>query len=189
MKKPESHYNKEGVQHLIEINLQSISQLFNTLDPAPFREKDLEVSAEKYIVDSVQDLHFDSPVSIIFYLPQAVCSDEASRSISEAIHNHFTYRHDVTSKELRFTLHQGRIALLIGLVFLFMCITAQHMIASMGKTDLLWSIIEEGFLISGWVAMWRPIDVFLYQWWPIRRRRRIFSKLMKVPVELRAIDA
>jgi hypothetical protein len=51
---------------------------------------------------------------------------------------------------------------------------------------MLWSIIEEGFLISGWVAMWRPIQVFLYDWWPIRRRRRIYEKLAQIPVALRA---
>ena len=103
-----------------------------------------------------------------------------------AIHNYFLYRAEITSKELRFTLQQGRISLITGLVFLVLCIAAQQIIASMGKSGLLWSIIEEGFLISGWVAMWRPIDVFLYQWWPIRRRRRIYEKLAKLPVVLRA---
>lgn len=186
MNKPESHYRKEAGQYLVEIKLNQIRQLFNSFDPAPFPEKDLDSGAEKYIVDSVQELHLDAPIALVFHLPQQACTDAAAGNVPDAIHNYFLYRADITSKELRFTLKQGRIALIIGLAFLVLCIAAQQMISSLAKTGLLWSIVEEGFLISGWVAMWRPIQVFLYDWWPIRRRRLIFEKLAKIPVMLRA---
>ncbi|MBU1193154.1 MAG: hypothetical protein KKA36_06235 [Gammaproteobacteria bacterium] len=188
MNKPESHYKKEDGNYLVEIKLNEVRQIFNSFDPAPFRDKDLEANAENYIVDSVQELHLNTPVKMILHLPRQACTDKAINSVPVAIHNYFDYRADVTAKELRFTLHQGRIALVIGLIFLFLCIVAQHLIASFGKTELLWSILEEGFLISGWVAMWRPIDVFLYAWWPIRRKRQIYEKLARIRVELRAYD-
>ncbi len=188
MKKPESHYKKEDENYLVEIKLNEVRQIFNSFDPAPFRDKDLEANAENYIVDSVQELHLDTPVKLILHLPQQTCTEEAISSVPVAIHNYFSYRADITAKELRFTLHQGRIALAIGLVFLFMCIAAQQLIASLEKSGLMWSIIEEGFLISGWVAMWRPIEVFLYDWWPIRRKRRIYEKLARMKVELRGYE-
>lgn len=185
MIKPELHYKKEQDYYLIEIKLNEIRQLFNSFDPAPFREKDLEASAEEYIVDSIRDLRMNSPVKLVLYLPQQSCTEDQRHTVPDAIHHYFSYRSTVTEKELRFTMQQGRIALLIGLVFLFLCITAQHFIAALGKTDLLWLIIQEGFLISGWVAMWKPLDVFLYEWWPIQHRRRIYEKLMQIPVEIR----
>jgi hypothetical protein len=188
MNKPESHYRKEGDHYLVEIKLNEIRQLFNSFDPAPFLEKDLDSGAEKYIVDSVQELHLDTPIALILHLPGVACTEDTVSSVPEAIHNYFSYRAEITSKELRFTLQQGRIALITGLTFLVLCIAAQQLISSMGKTGLLWSIIEEGFLISGWVAMWRPIQVFLYDWWPIRRRRRIYEKLAQLPVMLRPHD-
>jgi hypothetical protein len=186
MKKPESHYRKEDGRYLVEIRLNEIRQLFNSFDPAPFLEKDLDTGAEKYIVESAQELNLDTPIALILHLPSEACTGEAASSVPAAIHNYFSYRAEITSKELRFTLKQGRIALITGLVFLFLCIAAQQLISAMGKTGLLWSIIEEGFLISGWVAMWRPIQVFLYDWWPIVRRRRIHEKLAGIPVRLHA---
>ena len=186
MKKPDSHYNKEGDHYLVEIKLNEIRQLFNSFDPAPFREKDLEPGAEAYIIDSVQEFHLATPIKLVLHLPVDACTDEAASNVPAAIHNYFSYRAEITAKELHFTLQQGRIALVIGLGFLFLCITAQQVIASVGKTSLIWSIIEEGFLISGWVAMWRPIQVFLYDWWPIRRRGRIYEKLAQLPISLRA---
>lgn len=188
MNKPESHYKKEGEHYLIEIKLNEIRQLFNSFDPAPFREKDLEASAETYIVDSVQELPLDAPIKMVLHLPREACTEAACVSVPEAIHNYFAYRADITAKELRFTLKQGRAALMIGLVFLITCLVVQRIIASWEKTGLLWSIIEEGVLISGWVAMWRPLHLFLYEWWPIRRKRLIHEKLAQTLVELRAYD-
>ena len=31
--------------------------------------------------------------------------------------------------------------------------------------------------------MWRPMQIYLYDWWPLRRRGRIFVKLSHMPVE------
>ena len=40
-------YRCEGDTYLIEIRLRELRQLFNTLDPAPFHEKDLEPAAAR----------------------------------------------------------------------------------------------------------------------------------------------
>jgi len=42
--------------------------------------------------------------------------------------------------------------------------------------DILY-IGREGLTIIGWVAMWRPIEIFLYDWWPIDHRRRVYLSL------------
>jgi hypothetical protein len=47
------------------------------------------------------------------------------------------------------------------------------------------SIIDEGLLIMGWVAMWRPIETFLYDWWPIRSRRTLLDEIAHMPIEVR----
>jgi hypothetical protein len=45
--------------------------------------------------------------------------------------------------------------------------------------------LREGFLIGGWVAMWRPLQVFLYDWWPIRAEARLFDRPSGMPVRIR----
>jgi hypothetical protein len=37
--------------------------------------------------------------------------------------------------------------------------------------------LDEGLLILGWVANWRPIEIFFDDWWPLARRRRLFRRL------------
>ena len=47
-------------------------------------------------------------------------------------------------------------------------------------------IIKESFVIGGWVALWRPLEIFLYDWWPIRAEARLFDRLASMPVRLMA---
>jgi hypothetical protein len=39
-------------------------------------------------------------------------------------------------------------------------------------------------VILGWVANWRPIQIFLYDWQPLVRRRRLLKRLAKATVRL-----
>ncbi len=186
MKKSGFNYRYDAGFYLIELKLTTVQQLFNVLDPAPFREKDLHPAAEEYIVDAATELPQDASLKLLVHLPQEVLGSEEVQKLPDAIHHYFRYRADVTARRFVRTFLLGRKALVIGLAFLFSCILAQQLIAAMGKSGLLWLIIEEGFLISGWVAMWRPIEIFLYDWWPIKSEQRRFENLAQIPVEIQA---
>ena len=45
-------------------------------------------------------------------------------------------------------------------------------------------IIRESFVIGGWVALWRPLEIFLYDWWPIRAQARLFDRLGEMDVRV-----
>ncbi len=80
---------------------------------------------------------------------------------------------------------RGRTSLLIGLAFLAICLVARNLLA--GSSSAVAHIVAEGLLIVGWVAMWGPLDIILYGWWPIYSRCKLFSRLSHLDVELRAL--
>lgn len=45
-------------------------------------------------------------------------------------------------------------------------------------------VLRESLAIAGWVAMWEPMQIYLYGWWPLRRRGRLFANLGRMPVEV-----
>jgi len=179
------HYSREEDGYLVEVRLNDPRGLFNSLDPAPFIEKDLDSDAEDYIVDTVQDFPLATPLKLVIYLPaERVVSEDAAR-IPEAIRNYFDYRAHHADMKLRFMLLRGRTSLMIGLLFLFGCIAARELVTTAIQPGLIHDIVEEGLLICGWVAMWRPIQIYLYDWWPIRRMRRSYEKIREMPIEVR----
>jgi hypothetical protein len=52
--------------------------------------------------------------------------------------------------------------------------------------DSPWSdLVQESLTIGGWVAMWRPMEIFLYEWWPIQRMGRLYQKMSRMHVEVK----
>ena len=184
-----SHYAEEDGRYLVEVKLGKARALFNSLDPAPFIEKDLDADAEAYIVDTVQDFSPATPLKLVIYMPAGEYGSSEAESIPEAVRNYFGYCAHHADMRLRFMFLQGRTSLLIGLLFLFGCLFARELVISSLESGLVHDVIEEGLLICGWVAMWRPIEIYLYEWWPIRRMRKTFDKIREMPIELRQFPA
>jgi len=168
----------------IEINLNRLSQLFNSLDPSPFHERDLDQYAEEYIVGSAEEIPRQQALALVIHLPADQVPEPGTFDPADAIHNYFGYREAHERRRLRLLFRDGRIALAIGLAFLFCCVLLRELAASFGN-DAASDIFGEGMLIIGWVAMWRPLEIFLYEWVPIRRRCHILAKLATMPVVIR----
>jgi len=168
----------------IEINLNRLSQLFNSLDPSPFHERDLDQDAEDYIIGSAEELPLQRPLALVIHLPADQVPQPSTYNLSDAIHNYFAYRASHEERRLRLLFRDGRIALVTGLAFLFSCVLLRELVYSFGDTAET-EVLGEGLLIIGWVAMWRPLEILLYEWVPIRRRCRILAKLAKMPVIVR----
>jgi len=52
----------------------------------------------------------------------------------------------------------------------------------------LW-LLSESLIIGGWVALWRPMEIFLYDWWPIRAEARLLDRLAAMPVSVHGVPA
>jgi hypothetical protein len=172
-------YRRDGGVCLIEITLRELKQLFNNLDPAPFHEKDLDPAAEEYIVSAVREIG-SQPIRLVLQLPPGTTDDEACGAVV-AIRNYFAARSRHAREQLRQLLVRGVISLLIGLAFLVTCLSVRQLLmANIRPGD---AILSEGLLILGWVAMWKPVEIFLYDWWPDLDRRRLFGRIAHIQIE------
>jgi hypothetical protein len=164
----------------LRLSLRSASQLFNSFDPSPFYEKDLDENAERFLVSWARELHPHADLRLTVYLKEAPDAAQPEGWLTQAIHHHFAERVRLTRAELRSLLRQGRASLAIGLAFL----VAMELLASVSPGAL-----REGLTIAGWVAMWRPLQIYLYDWWPLWQRQRLFRRMSRMPVELRIAAA
>ncbi len=168
---------------LIEVRIGELKQLFNAIDPSPFRERDLDPEAEAFIVGWARETHRDGPFALLVHLDRPAGPPDEAAALREAIHEFFTHRVRVTTQRLRQLLRIGRTSLLIGLAFLAASIAISQAIAGL-LTGGEASMLREVMLIGGWVAMWRPLEIFLYDWWPIRAEARLYRRLADMPVRI-----
>lgn len=169
---------------IIEMHLREMTQLFDSLDHSPFREKDLDRNAEDFIVDSIKELPGRAACELVIHLDQQASTPDEVTIIEEAIHVHFARRAQVLRRELRRLIRRGWISLGIGLSFLVTFFLIGQFIRRILGESQWGSLLRESLLIGGWVAMWKPLEIFLYDWWPILGERRIHDRLSRIKVRV-----
>jgi hypothetical protein len=169
----------------IELHINSVEQLFNPLDHSPLPERDLDDEAEQYIVGAARELNANQPLVIILHLPKSAAKHRSAKDMPEAVHHYFRHMSAQAARDLRELFRIGRQSLCIGLCVLGVTVTVNQAVTHYLPDSPIGSLIAEGFFILGWVANWRPLEIFLYDWWSIRRRRDLLARLAAAPVELR----
>lgn len=168
--------------HRIELRLRNSLALFNSMDPSPFPEKDLDDEAEAFIVSWARELPSNAPLLLRVHLEERP-KEDPTPFLSEAIHTYFRYRSDMLAREFRQLMKQARTSLFIGLSFLAVClVVSRYLLPEDGNT--LTNFLRESLIIAGWVAMWRPIELYLYDWWPLRRKGQLYQRLAGMAVEV-----
>ena len=136
----------------VELWLATPQQMFNSFDPSPFHEKDLDREAEEYIVGSADEFPLPRPIRLVTHLPKEKLLFAEGLGFEKAVRNYFAYRLKETRRRMRFQFREGRAALAIGLAFLFFCMSVRQL-AVVIPSDGVTRILQEGLLILGWVAM------------------------------------
>jgi hypothetical protein len=169
---------------VIEIHVAELKKLFNAIDPSPFREKDLDPRADEFIVSWARDLPTNATLALLVYLDRPAGMPEEAAILRDAIHEYFSQRATASRRRLRQLFRVGRTSLLIGITCLAGSLLLGNLIAKALRDSGLGELLRESLVIGGWVAMWRPMEVFLYDWWPIRSEARLFDRLTVMPVRI-----
>jgi hypothetical protein len=180
----------DGIEvNTIEVRVEEVAQLFDTLDPFPFRERDLDKHAEEFIVGWARELPRNELMKIVIHAPVKELAKQQAKEVTIALSRYFSYRADIIGRDLNELFRVGRLSLLIGISVLVVCVlTARAVVASFGAGSIS-GIMRESLIILGWVANWKPIEIFLYDWWPLVRRRNLYRRLAAASVELRPAAA
>ena len=169
---------------IIEIRVAELRQLFDAIDPSPFRQRDLDPRAEEFIVAWASDLRVDKPWALVVHLDRSAGRADEAALLRESIHEYFGQRVASSRRKLRELFRRGRVSLVIALAFLSASIVVGDAVARYLGESRLADVVRESFLIGGWVAMWRPLEVFLYDWWPIHAECRLLQRLSTMPVRI-----
>lgn len=169
--------------HQIEIRIAEVPQLFNSMDPTPFHHRDLDIDAERFLESWALEFPQDSHFRIIVHIEQ-MTPEDPTELVERAIQNHFEYKAILARRNLNLLLVEGRTSMLIGLGFLGLCLLGADLLSVFSNNTFL-KILKESLLIGGWVAMWRPMQMVLYDWWPIVRRIKIYQNLSHAIVQVK----
>ena len=167
---------------VITLRLRELSQLFNSMDPSPFVERDLDADAEEFITSWARELPANRELELEIQLSIPIAAEQLP-GVEDAVRRYFASRATIKRLEFSQLMRRGRLSLGVGVVFLISCLFLGEFVAK-SLTGATANILQEGLTICGWVAMWRPLEVYLYDWWPLLEERRRLELLARIKVQI-----
>ena len=172
-----------GDCRVIKVHLGSLSQLFDSLDPSPFHVRDLDRKASTYIVESARDIPRDAKIGLVLYVDEPARPADDGRIVGDAVRDHYAREADYTRRHLRRMIKQGWVSLAIGLAFLITAVMASALVTD-NVPGTIGVVLRETLITGGWVSMWRPLEIFLYDWWPVHGERRLYERMSRMAVRI-----
>jgi hypothetical protein len=165
----------------IRAQVDEQSQLFNSIDPSPFHKRDLDPQCESFLLAWAREFPNRDPIRIEIRIRDEHGSTRQSEDIGHAVRAHFDRDAQMQNLRVRRLLREGRLSLVVGLSFLALCMAGATLLpfAAFGTAG---DVFRESLIIAGWVAMWHPLDVLLYGYWPVLRERTLLHRLAAAEV-------
>ena len=165
----------------IHVRTPSLRRLFDPMDASPVAQKDLLPSVSEFIVSWGREIPAGVPPALVVHVAEPASADDAWLATA-GVHAFFESQAALGRRALRRMFREGRVNLLIALVVFGLAVVGGEALRSTGSTlgNTVGSMLELG----GWVAMWRPMQTFLYDWWPIRADIQLFLRLAAMDVRV-----
>jgi len=166
----------------IILELHDVDQLLIAPCSVFHGKRMLSPDAEELIIEEATKVSSNDHIHLKIELGK----DETGRTdeITTAIHQHFIYRRKKSERQVKKVFQLGWQSLLISIVFLGLLVSFTSLIVRLLPEGGLSITFREILIILGWVALWRPADLLLYEWRPFRREINLFRKLEQCKVEI-----
>lgn len=174
--------------YVIEVRVPDLARLFNAIDPSPLYDRDLDADMEEFIVGWAREAPGGEPLALLVHVDRAALSPHEAGLVRDSIHAFFGNRAVRSRRQFRALMRVGRTSLMIGIAVLAGFVAIGDLIAWRAHGSRMAEVVRESLMIGGWVAMWRPLEIFLYEWWPIRAETRLLDRLAVMPVRIRNHD-
>lgn len=165
---------------LIEIGVDDPSQLFDRFDQTSFERRHLDDKIDRLILHLARE-RVSTKYVLCVRIRNSANSPPDTSLLAMAIRHHFAHRARESAANLRVLVFNGTRDLLVGFLFLFICGTLGLLAGKLLPPDA-GKLVQEGFVIIGWVALWRPVDLFLYELRPLRREENLLKAMCDMEV-------
>ena len=174
------HGQRVGSTATVSVHVRELGKLFNSLDPAPFWDRDLDRAAAEFIEDEFRDKQSAEIWHLHVHVHEG---DTSSTDLQRAIESYYGRMANSARLALREHLRLGQLALVGGLTIFLLSMGARGILGRvLGHLPVL---LDEGLIILAWLALWRPAEALIYGWIPFYRNRRLFERLAGIKVFVR----
>ena len=165
------------------LHLDNLGQFFSVPEPDPFVPHARFDPGIDTIIGELKPKALIRQVRTTIVLPPNQIKPDAETQLREALVQYCRHRIRQNRQDLISLRWQGIKALQNGLIFLGTCLLLSTLFENAeALQDWVRRLGSEGFLIAGWVSLWHPIEILLYEWWPFSRQIHMHESIMRMEI-------
>ena len=180
-------YRKEEDVLIVEVTIDSPYDLYDDKDPSPLKARDLKPTVEDYIATCIREIPMGQKLRLDFYFYKFSNDPSEAVALEKSVREFFVYKAKVRFLDFKFKIRNGLKSVAIGLGFLFMCIFISSSFLSTSNT-IFERFFLEGLSVLGWVSLWNPVQIFLYEIWPIIANSKTLKRCSKIDMSFQSIN-
>lgn len=183
----QSYYknDKKNNGFVIDIALDSYTDIFNEYDPSPFKKRDLNPELLDYLEDCSTDIPLKYPIVIQFNLPKEKHDLMKETKIKDGFKSYYSFLSFSAEKDYKKLIIQNIYNVLISIFLLLAGFTLE---VYFSHIDFLFTtILSNIIVIGGWVFMWQAISMMAFERRSYKEKYLKYKRFTKAPIEFNAI--
>lgn len=164
----------------LPISLSSVDGLIDA-QGSPVIQPHIHPDAAAWIFDEAKE----NPTRSGYHIEICVPADDLSRrdEVESLVHAYFQAQALYANREFSEVLRKGLASLFRAFLVVAALVILAEYVQSLGS-GRLYELLGESLIIIGWVTLWTPLDLLLFERHRIRRRRNTAQKLAVAKVTL-----
>ncbi|MFT0859280.1 hypothetical protein [Ancylobacter sp. G4_0304] len=174
----------------LDIHLRDLRNFFATPEIDPFEGEHIDEAGIDQIIDVLRAgrIWRRRRVRATLHVPAGAQTTALTPRIAEALASYCDKHVQYSRRKLAEVRADGLRALAVGVLFLAVCIGLAGVIEKLiGSESLAGRFLVEGAVIAGWVGLWRPIEILLFDWWPYALNVKLYNDLRAMDIVVRPI--
>lgn len=151
--------NKHTRNYIIDISVEKYINIFNNLDNAPLKIRDINKNIQLYLDDCSSDIPIQYGIDINFYITEENRDEKKEKLVVTALESYYLLK--LRLKKL--SLKDSYINALIYILISFLLLLIGFALESKLNRDIFCNTMLEGVNIGGWIFLWEAISLIFFK--------------------------
>jgi hypothetical protein len=162
---------------IISVAIQNYVDIFNELDSAPFKRRDLDRDLRVFLEESSSDIPLRYDVILQFNISREKQDAEKEEKIKLGLKTYFTFVRNSMERKIRSSYQKSILYVLAAFLLLFIAYSLQMQVTE----NIVLTTLVGGIIIGGWVFLWEAISTFAFKSRDAREKYMQYKRLSTAP--------
>jgi len=151
--------DKETNAFIISVAIQDYVDIFNALDSAPFRIRDIDQDLRIFLEESSSDIPFKHDIIIKFSVSREKQNEEKEEKVKLGLKTYFSNVRNSRRREISGSYQKSLFYVLAS----FLLLLASYSMRPLFVDSIVFTTLVDGVSIGGWVFLWEAISNFVFK--------------------------